>query len=80
MNKWVERLTIFVVGAVFAGGGFYAATQIHISNNAEAIEEAKQERILMNSSLKNVSYKIVGLEKDIEYIRNGIDEIKRKLK
>ena len=68
-NGWVWKLAIFLAGALVAAGGYIATVRSN-TNRIEKVEVKAHE----------TETTVVGMQKDIEYIKVGIDEIKEEVK
>jgi hypothetical protein len=68
-NGWALKLTIFLAGALIAVGGYIAT----VRSNTKRIEMVEVKTHIVETT-------VVGIQKDIEYIKVGIDEIKEEVR
>lgn len=67
MNKWLEKLFIFGLGAVFTSGGFYAATSLNIGNNKLAIASNSEK-------IEQVTPIVNQLSNDMDWVKSRLQE------
>jgi len=70
--RWL-RFAIMASAVLVAVAIAYGALNVRVSNNTEDIRKTA----LKAETTEKV---VIGLQKDIEYIKDGIDEIQEKLK
>jgi len=66
-------MIVWLLGIVFVAGGFFYITNYRVGKNCKKIDEhgdAIQEHTIV----------IVGLTKDVEYIKKGVDDLKETQK
>lgn len=68
-NNNLLKTLIYMAGALIAVGVFFAT----VSNNTDRIEKVE-------GKTEQHETDIVGLQKDIDYIKDGVDDIKLDLK
>ena len=78
-STWLRNIWIIIIilGIVAGVAATFAITQVKAGNNTDAIIGLKKEGCNPAQELKT---QVAVIQKDIEYIKKGVDSINEKLK